>query len=398
MLLVYTIVKPAADYGWGDGRTLSLGSASLGLLAAFIWREATARTPLIPLRIFRSRNVSGANAIQALIVAGMFGMFFMGSLYMQRVLGYDALEIGLAFLPVTLIIGTLSLGYSDRLVLRFGRAGGAAAQPRADRRRAGAVHAGSGGRQLRRPTCCRRCSCSARARGSLSPSLMTLAMGGVAESDAGLASGLVNTTLQVGGALGLAVLATLSTTRSENLLESGRSTAVGVDRGLPAGVRGGRGPGGGGRRGRRGRASVRRASARGGRARVLGSRLAARRGRVYAHEGNRPHRRRPPGLPCLRASLLELEGFEVLGEAGDAEEGIAATRRLNPDIVLLDIQLPGIDGIQASGRIAALNGSSAVVLISSRDPHDFGGLDDGPARGFIPKAELSGEAIRALVA
>jgi DNA-binding NarL/FixJ family response regulator len=104
-----------------------------------------------------------------------------------------------------------------------------------------------------------------------------------------------------------------------------------------------------------------------------------------------------PGFRACARHLLELEGFEVVGEAGDAEEGIAATRRLNPDIVLLDIQLPGIDGIQASGRIAALNGSSAVILISSRDPHDFGGLDDGPARGFIPKAELSGEAIRALV-
>ena len=120
MLLVYTIVKPAADYGWGDGRTLVLGAGALALLVAFVAREATARNPLIPLRIFRSRNVSGANAIQALFVAGMFGMFFLGALYLQRVLGYDALETGLAFLPVTVMIGALSLRYSERLIMRFG--------------------------------------------------------------------------------------------------------------------------------------------------------------------------------------------------------------------------------------------------------------------------------------
>src|SRR5205814_7840979 len=107
MLGVYTIVKPAADYGWGAGRTLSLGAGALALLAMFMAREAVARNPLIPLRIFRSRNVTGANAIQVLTVAGMFGMFFLGSLYLQRIQGYDALQIGLAFLPVTIVMGTL---------------------------------------------------------------------------------------------------------------------------------------------------------------------------------------------------------------------------------------------------------------------------------------------------
>ena len=83
-------------------------------------REARASNPLIPLRIFRSRNVSGANVVQALSVAGMFGMFFLGSLYMQRVLGYDALEIGLAFLPATIVMGTLSIRYTEPLIMRFG--------------------------------------------------------------------------------------------------------------------------------------------------------------------------------------------------------------------------------------------------------------------------------------
>ena len=94
MLGVYTIVEPAADLGWAAGRTLALGALSLVLLAAFVAREATARSPLMPLRIFRSRNVTGANLVQVLAVAGMFGMFFLGALYLQRVLGYDALQIG----------------------------------------------------------------------------------------------------------------------------------------------------------------------------------------------------------------------------------------------------------------------------------------------------------------
>ena len=149
MLLVYTIVDPAAELGWGAERTLVLFGISLTLLAAFLVREATAKTPLIPLRIFRSRNVSGANLIQVVSVAGMFSMFFLGSLYMQRVLGYDALQIGLAFLPATVIMGVLSLGYSHKLVMKYGAAHGHGAGVRAHHARAGAVHAGPGQRRLR---------------------------------------------------------------------------------------------------------------------------------------------------------------------------------------------------------------------------------------------------------
>ena len=119
MLGVYTILE-AGDHGWGSLHTLGLGGLSVALLIAFVARQARIANPLMPLRLFRSRNVAGANIIQALFVAGMFGMFFLGALYMQRVLGYDALEVGLAFLPVTLVIGTLSLGFSERLNMRFG--------------------------------------------------------------------------------------------------------------------------------------------------------------------------------------------------------------------------------------------------------------------------------------
>ncbi|MDX6672099.1 MAG: hypothetical protein QOI91_2462, partial [Solirubrobacteraceae bacterium] len=90
MLGVYTLVKPAAEHGWGSTQALGFAAVSLLLLVAFVVREARAAHPLIPLRIFRSRNVSGANIVQALSVAGMFGMFFMGSLYLQRVLHYNA--------------------------------------------------------------------------------------------------------------------------------------------------------------------------------------------------------------------------------------------------------------------------------------------------------------------
>ena len=119
MLGVYTILE-AGDYGWVSLHTLGLGAVAVALLAAFVTREARTRTPLVPLEIFRSRNVTGANVIQALMVAGLFGMFFMGVLYLQRVRGFDAIETGLAFLPVSVLIGVLSLGLSARLNARFG--------------------------------------------------------------------------------------------------------------------------------------------------------------------------------------------------------------------------------------------------------------------------------------
>ena len=224
LLGVYTIVKPAAEFGWGSGQTLGLGAVSLVLLVAFVVREARASNPLIPLRIFRSRNVSGANVIQALSVAGMFGLFFLGALYLQRVLGYDALEIGLAFLPATIVMGALSLRYSERLIMRFGAR--TTLLP-------GLVLIGAGlalfaqapvdGSYVRHvlPVMI----VLGFGAGVSFPALMTLAMSGATQSDAGLASGLVNTTAQVGGALGLAVLATLSATRSENLIDGGEATA-----------------------------------------------------------------------------------------------------------------------------------------------------------------------------
>ena len=230
MLGVYTIVKPAADDGWGASRTLTLGAISLALLAAFLVREASASNPLVPLRIFRSRNVATANIIQVLSVAGMFGMFFLGALYLRRVLGYDALQIGLAFLPVTVTMGLLSIRYSERLLMRFGAHGTLApglllitialvlfAQVPV-----------SGGYLVHVLPSMLLLGIGA---GTCFPALMNVAMSGTEPHEAGLASGLVNTTAQVGGALGLAVLATLSTSRSQHLLAHGHSNAAALTSG-----------------------------------------------------------------------------------------------------------------------------------------------------------------------
>jgi MFS family permease len=223
MLLVYTILE-VSDYGWGSAHTLGLGAASLLLLAAFVLRESRATTPLIPLRIFRSRNVSGANVVQVLMVAGMYGMFFLGALFMQRVLGYGALEVGLAFLPVALLIGALSLGFSANLNMRFGAK--ATLLPGLFLIVVGLVLFAQVPVDADYVSDMLPSMILLGIGAGLSfPSMMTLAMSGATRSDSGLASGLVNTSLQVGGALGLATLATLATTRTDNLLASGESTA-----------------------------------------------------------------------------------------------------------------------------------------------------------------------------
>ncbi len=230
MLGVYTIVAPAVRHGWGSVQTLVLGAASLALLLGFLAREATAKRPLISLRVLRSRDLAGANLIQALLVAGMFGMFFLGALYLQRVLHYGALEIGLAFLPTTLVMGTMSLRYSERLVMRFGprrtliagmslAAIGLGWFARVPEHDAYLVHVlpalvilGLG-------------------IGGSFPALMALAMAGASREDAGMASGLVNTTAQVGGALGLAVLATVASTHSNGLTRNGTPIAAALTSG-----------------------------------------------------------------------------------------------------------------------------------------------------------------------
>jgi predicted MFS family arabinose efflux permease len=231
MLAVYTIVGPAAQKGWLAAETLGLGAGTLVLLAGFIVRQKTARHPLMPLRIFASRNVTGSNLVQVLGTAGMFGMFFLGSLYLRQIMGYDPLQIGLAFLPVAVVMGVLSVRYTDRLVMRFGArtllfpglgliAAGLALFALAP------AHGGSFLVHVLPVTVL-----MGTGAGLCFPALMTLAMSSATPQDAGLASGLVNTTAQIGGALGLAVLATVSASRTNALIAQHRPTAVALTEG-----------------------------------------------------------------------------------------------------------------------------------------------------------------------
>ena len=229
MLGVYTILE-VVEQGWTSTQTLALGGVSLALLAAFVARQARVPNPLMPLRLFRSRAVSGANLVQALLVVGMFGMFFLGALYMQQILGYGALDVGLAFLPSTIVMGTLSMGFSGRLIMRFGPV--ATLVP-------SLLAIGAGLLLFARTPVdgsyvadiLPAMVLTGFGAGLGFPALMGLAMSGATPSDSGLASGLVNTSAQVGGAVGLAVLATLATERTEGLLAAGEPLATAVNSG-----------------------------------------------------------------------------------------------------------------------------------------------------------------------
>jgi len=210
MLAVYTVVEIPQN---GTSMTITLGLAAAALFSAFLVRQATARKPLLPLRLLRGRNMAGSNLLQMLLVAAMFGFFFLDSLYLRTVLHYDAVATGLAFLPLTLSIGALSVGGSAWLTIRFGP------------RRvlvAGVALAALGlaifaiapldgsyltgvfpGMLL-----------IGIGMGASFPSIMMFAMADAPPEDSGLASGLVITSAQVGGALGLAVLATLAASQA----------------------------------------------------------------------------------------------------------------------------------------------------------------------------------------
>ncbi len=229
MLGVYTILE-AGEAGWGSTQTLVLGAISLVLLAAFLVRQARIANPLMPLRLFRSRNVSGANLVQALVVVGMFGMFFLGALYMQQVLGYSALEVGLAYLPWTIVMGVMSFRFAALLNMRFG--------PKTTLLPALVFIAGGILYFARTPVDGAYATDILPAMivmglgtGLAFPSLMMLAMSGATPSDSGLASGLVNTSAQVGGAVGLAVLATLASDRTGELRADGEPTAAALNGG-----------------------------------------------------------------------------------------------------------------------------------------------------------------------
>jgi len=219
MLAVYAIVN-GNEAGWMSAQTIGLLAAAVALLALFLGIEARARSPLMPLGLFRLRNVATANIVGVLMAAGMFAAFFLSALYLQLVLGYSPLRVGLAYLPSTLIWGAVSLGLSDRLVLRFGIkvplvtglslfAVGILlfAQAPVDGTFAADVLPSM--------------LLQGFGAGIAFNPLLLAAMSDVAPQESGLASGVVNTAFMMGGALGLAILASLAASRTDTLLGSG---------------------------------------------------------------------------------------------------------------------------------------------------------------------------------
>jgi EmrB/QacA subfamily drug resistance transporter len=219
MLAVYAIVN-GNTVGWTSARTLGLLGLAVALLAIFVLVESRVRSPLMPLRLLRLRNLATANTIGVLWAAAMFAWFFLSALYLQLVLGYSPLQVGLAFLPANLIMGAFSLGLSAKLVMRYG-----IARPLAT----GLTLAAAGLIMLARVPV------AGSFLGDVLPSMILLgfgaglafnpvllaAMGDVPQSEAGLASGIVNTSFMMGGALGLAVLASVAASRTGSLLASG---------------------------------------------------------------------------------------------------------------------------------------------------------------------------------
>lgn len=218
MLGIFTVVE-VERYGWASAHTLGLGTISVALLAGFTARQARTRTPLVPLRIFRSRTVVGANLVQMLMVAALFSFQVLVALYLQNVLGYGAAETGLAMLPAAVVIGGVSLFASAPLNARFGERGVLLAGL--------ALLVAALGLLTRLPvradyvTDLLPVMLLAAGFGLALPALTALGMSGADEQDAGLASGLFNTTQQIGMALGVAVLSTLAAARTDSLLGTG---------------------------------------------------------------------------------------------------------------------------------------------------------------------------------
>jgi EmrB/QacA subfamily drug resistance transporter len=221
MLAVYAIVN-GNDAGWGSAQTLGLLSAALALLAGFLLLESRLSQPLMPLGIFRNRTVSAANVVCVLLAGGMFAYFFFSALYLQQILGYSPLEVGLAYLPGTIIWGASSL-YSDKLVMRWGISppllGGLGLMTVALLLLGRTPVDGSFVVDVLPATVL----AGVGAGIAFNPLLLS-AMSGVAPTESGLASGVVNTAFMMGGALGLAVLASLADSRTRNLLGSGEGT------------------------------------------------------------------------------------------------------------------------------------------------------------------------------
>ncbi len=229
MLAVYAIVN-GNQAGWTSAQTLGLLGGSAALLLAFVTVESRVRSPLMPLSTFRLRNLATANVVAVMWAAAMFAWFFLSALYMQQVLHYSPLQVGLAFLPANLIMGAFSIGLSAQLVMRYGfrrplgiglalAAAGLALFARAP------VH----GSFL--PDVLPSMVLLGFGAGMAFNPMLMAAMGDVEPSESGLASGIVNTSFMMGGGLGLAILASLAASRTSSLLAAGHGQLASLDGG-----------------------------------------------------------------------------------------------------------------------------------------------------------------------
>jgi MFS family permease len=229
MLATYAIVNGNQE-GWTSAQTLGLLAGAVALLAVFLAIEARVSSPLMPLRLFRLHNVASANLIGVLWAAAMFAWFFLAALYLQLVLGYSPLEVGLAFLPSTLIMGVFSLGLSAKLVMRFGiRAPLAVGLSLATVGLLLFTRAPVDGSFL--TDVLPSMILLGFGAGMAFNPLLLAAMNDVDTSEAGLASGLVNTSFMMGGALGLAILASIAASRSDDLRAAGEGALEALTRG-----------------------------------------------------------------------------------------------------------------------------------------------------------------------
>src|SRR6266568_2612084 len=226
MLSVYTIVT-AADQGWTSVHTLGVGGVAIGLLALFVLLESRIKNPLMPLRVLAIRSLAGASGARTLLFTGLFTNFFVGALYLQHLRGYAAFETGLAFLPTTLMIGVMSTGVAARLMARFG-----------PRRllvvgmtiivTALAMLSSAGLGTSYAPWLLIAYALLGAGGGMSFLPLLTISMSDVPMADAGLASGFSNATMQVGGALGLAAMGTVSSAHAQALMAAGDPASAAV--------------------------------------------------------------------------------------------------------------------------------------------------------------------------
>ncbi|HTY97913.1 MAG TPA: MFS transporter [Solirubrobacteraceae bacterium] len=223
MLGAFAIVK-SSDYGLLSLRTLLAAGGSLALLAGFLSWESRIPNPIMPLRVLRLRMLMGSSLVRGLLVTGMFSAFFLGALYLEHVLGYDAIETGLAFMPLTLAIAVMSLGVSARLVDRIGAVstltfglGGIIAGL--------VLLATQGVHASYFPGLFFAFLVLGLGAGASFLPLLTIGMSDAPKQDAGLASGIINVSVQLFGAIGLATLGTIATDHTKALTDSGHSVA-----------------------------------------------------------------------------------------------------------------------------------------------------------------------------